>query len=58
VLVGRPFLWGLAINGEAGQGHVFALLRHELEEDARFAGVSDVTAVPRDLVRLSRIGLG
>jgi 4-hydroxymandelate oxidase len=57
VLVGRPFLWGLAINGEAGQGHVFALLRHELEEDARFCGIPDITAVPRDLVRLSRIGL-
>lgn len=58
VLVGRPFLWGLAINGDAGQRHVFNVLRHELEEDARFCGVADVTAVPRELVRLSRIGLG
>jgi 4-hydroxymandelate oxidase len=58
VLVGRPFLWGLAINGDAGQGHVFALLRHELEEDARFCGIADVTAVPPGLVRLSKIGLG
>ena len=58
VLVGRPFLWGLAINGQAGQDHVFALLRHELEEDARFCGVPDLTSVPRELVRLSKIGLG
>jgi 4-hydroxymandelate oxidase len=58
VLIGRPFLWGLAINGEAGQRHVFALLRHELEEDARFCGIADVTAVPPGLVRLSKIGLG
>ena len=58
VLVGRPFLGGLAINGDAGQRHVFNVLRHELEEDARFCGVADVTAVPRELVRLSRIGLG
>jgi len=57
VLVGRPFLWGLAIAGDAGQRHVFALLRHELEEDARFCGIADVSAVPRDLVRLSRLGL-
>jgi 4-hydroxymandelate oxidase len=57
VLVGRPFLWGLAINGAAGQGHVFAVLRHELEEDARFCGIPDLTTVPRELVRLSRIGL-
>jgi isopentenyl diphosphate isomerase/L-lactate dehydrogenase-like FMN-dependent dehydrogenase len=57
VLVGRPFLWGLAINGEAGQRRIFSLLRDELEEDARFCGVPDLTAVPRDLVRLSRLGL-
>ncbi len=58
VLVGRPFLWGIAINGEAGQRRVFTLLRDELEEDARFCGIADVTDVPRDLVRLSRLGLG
>ena len=57
VLVGRPFLWGLAINGEAGQRRIFSLLRDELEEDARFCGIPDLTAVPRDLVRLSRLGL-
>ena len=57
VLVGRPFLWGLAINGDAGQRRIFSLLRNELEEDARFCGISDLTAVPRDLVRLSRLGL-
>jgi 4-hydroxymandelate oxidase len=57
VLVGRPFLWGLAIAGEAGQRRVFSLFRDELEEDARFCGIADLTAVPRDLVRLSRLGL-
>ena len=58
VLIGRPFLWGLAIAGEAGQRKVFATLRAELKEDARHCGITDMTAVPRDLVRLSRIGLG
>ena len=57
VLVGRPFLWGIAIAGEAGQRRVFSLFRDELEEDARFCGIADLTAVPRDLVRLSRLGL-
>jgi 4-hydroxymandelate oxidase len=57
VLVGRPFLWGLAIAGEAGQRRVFSLFRDELQEDARFCGIPDLTAVPRDLVRLSRLGL-
>ena len=27
VLIGRPFLWGLAIAGEAGQRKVFTTLR-------------------------------
>ncbi len=57
VLVGRPFLWGLAIAGEAGQRRIFSLFRSELEEDARFCGLADLTSVPRDLVRVSRLGL-
>ena len=58
VLIGRPFLWGLAIAGEAGQRKVFTTLRAELKEDARHCGITDMTAVPRELVRLSKIGLG
>jgi 4-hydroxymandelate oxidase len=57
VLIGRPFLWGLAIAGTAGQGRVFATLRDELEQDARHCGLADLTDVPRDLVRVSRLGL-
>ena len=57
VLIGRPFLWGLAIAGPAGQNRVFATLRDELEQDARHCGIADLRAVPRDLVRISRLGL-
>lgn len=57
VLVGRPFLWGLAIAGQAGQRRVFATLRDELEQDARHCGIADITVVPRDLVRISRLGV-
>ena len=57
VLVGRPFLWGLAIAGEAGQRKVFTTLRAELKEDARHCGLTDLTAVPRDLVRISKLGV-
>ncbi len=57
VLIGRPFLWGLAIAGQAGQARVFATLRDELEQDARHCGLADVTKAPRDLVRISRLGL-
>ena len=57
VLVGRPFLWGLAVAGQAGQRHVFATLRAELEQGARSCGIADLTKVPRDLVRMSRLGV-
>lgn len=30
VLVGRPYLWGLAVNGEAGVRHVLSIVREEL----------------------------
>jgi 4-hydroxymandelate oxidase len=56
VLIGRPFLWGLAVAGQAGQRHVFATLRDELEQDARYCGIADLKRVPRDLVRLGRLG--
>jgi 4-hydroxymandelate oxidase len=55
VLVGRPFLWGLALGGEPGARRVFEILRAELEADAALAGVADLRAVPRGLVRPSRL---
>ncbi|MEA5533538.1 alpha-hydroxy acid oxidase [Crocosphaera sp. XPORK-15E] len=30
VLIGRPILWGLAVNGEAGVNHILQLLKDEL----------------------------
>ena len=56
VLVGRPFLWGLAAAGEAGVDRVFAILGDELATDAALAGVADLQAVPRDLVRHAAAG--
>ncbi|MBX3194123.1 MAG: alpha-hydroxy-acid oxidizing protein [Microbacteriaceae bacterium] len=53
VLVGRPVLWGLAAAGQAGVARVLELLDSELHQDARQCGVTDLRAVPRDLVRLS-----
>jgi 4-hydroxymandelate oxidase len=58
VLVGRPFLWGLAAAGEAGARRTFQILVDELRDDAARAGVADIRSVPRDLVRISRLGLG
>ncbi len=50
VLVGRPVLWGLAAGGEGGVAHVLDVLRDELDQDARQAGIPDLTQVPRSLV--------
>jgi 4-hydroxymandelate oxidase len=40
--IGRPVLWGLAVNGEAGVGHVLDLLTAELELAMALAGAPSV----------------
>ena len=37
--IGRPVLWGLAVDGEAGVGRVLDLLTGELEQSMALAGV-------------------
>ena len=47
MLVGRPVIWGLAVNGEAGVGDVLDLLIAETELAMALAGapsVADLTA--------------
>ena len=51
VLVGRPVLWGLAVDGEAGVAAVLGQLRTQLERAMTLSGVTDSAAVPADLVR-------
>lgn len=48
--VGRPALWGLAVDGEAGVGRVLDLLSSELELALALAGVPGVSKVHRGLV--------
>jgi 4-hydroxymandelate oxidase len=50
VFVGRPVLWGLAANGEAGARHVLEMLRDELEGAMLLAGQHAVTGLDPDLV--------
>jgi len=50
VLVGRPILWGLAIDGEAGARGVLETLRDEFDRAMALGGASRVTDVTRDLV--------
>jgi 4-hydroxymandelate oxidase len=50
VFVGRPYLWGLASDGEAGVRRVFELLREELSLAIALAGCARVGDVGRGLV--------
>jgi 4-hydroxymandelate oxidase len=48
--IGRPVLWGLAVDGEAGVGRVLDILTNELEHVMALAGAPDVAALTPDLV--------
>jgi 4-hydroxymandelate oxidase len=50
VLVGRPILWGLACDGEAGVRQVLQTLRAELEEAMVLVGCSSVAELDRSLI--------
>lgn len=51
VLLGRPVLWGLAWNGEAGVRHALDLLREEIDLAMTLCGCASVGAIDRDLIR-------
>jgi 4-hydroxymandelate oxidase len=45
VLVGRPILWGLAVNGEEGATHVLEILRRELDEAMLLCGCTTLADI-------------
>jgi 4-hydroxymandelate oxidase len=51
VLLGRPILWGLAADGEAGAILALRMLRDELDLAMALAGAPTVAEITRDLVR-------
>jgi isopentenyl diphosphate isomerase/L-lactate dehydrogenase-like FMN-dependent dehydrogenase len=51
VLIGRPYIWGLAVDGEAGVAHVIAMLRDELQLAMALAGCTAISDIDRNLVR-------
>ena len=51
VLVGRPFLWGLAVGGQEGVASVLGVLRRELDLAMALCGCPSLATVGRDLVR-------
>ena len=50
VMVGRPVLWGLALDGEAGARRVLELLRNELDLAMALAGTPCLTDISPDLI--------
>ncbi len=45
VLIGRPYLWGLAVDGERGVRRVLGMLRDDLALSMALAGTSSVRAI-------------
>ncbi len=54
VLLGRPILWGLAVNGQEGVRHALELLRVELELAMALSGRPTLESIDRSLIRLSK----
>ncbi len=54
VLIGRPYLWGLAAAGEAGVAQVLRMLREELELAMALAGTPRLADVTSQLVAVMK----
>lgn len=51
VLVGRPILWGLTMNGKDGAYHVLEILRRELDEAMLLCGCTRLDEIDEALLR-------
>ena len=52
VLIGRPYIWGLAVEGQAGVASVLQMLRTEFELAMSLVGVTSVPQISRALVHV------
>jgi isopentenyl diphosphate isomerase/L-lactate dehydrogenase-like FMN-dependent dehydrogenase len=50
VMIGRPAVWGLAVNGQAGVAQVLKLLDEELTTTMRLAGCARLEDISADLL--------
>lgn len=50
VCIGRPALWGLAVNGQAGVSHVLSLLADELSNTMALCGVNHIGDISADFI--------
>ena len=53
VLLGRPVLWGLAVDGASGVEQVLSILHAELERAMQLAGCPTIDTIDRSLVKAS-----
>jgi len=53
VLIGRPILWGLVLEGADGVKQVLQMLRHELEEAMLQVGCSTIPSITTALLKIS-----
>jgi 4-hydroxymandelate oxidase len=58
VLIGRPYAWALAVEGEAGVRRVLAMLREELGNALAQLGRASVRDVDRSVVRRADAAAG
>src|SRR5271166_610699 len=54
--IGRPVLWGLALDGEAGARQVLEMLRSEVERALTMCGCSSPLDLTRELVQVAGEG--
>jgi 4-hydroxymandelate oxidase len=52
VMLGRPILWGLAVDGQAGVEDILTIIRREYDIALALSGCVSSESIPRDLVRL------
>ena len=50
VLIGRPYIWGLAAQGENGVANVVAILRREFEMAMALAGKPTIASIDRSVI--------
>lgn len=51
VMLGRPILWGLAVDGQAGVADILNILRREYDIGLALSGCISSDSIPRELVQ-------
>ena len=50
IFIGRPILWGLAVDGEQGVLKVLEMLHEELDLAIALSGVTSINNVSKDIL--------